>query len=90
MEMTETLFSVFVSTIDDGLCRTVLQVVAIRQPQPDKPESVCTVLGMMNTSSEREAQEAGVSSVEVKSQGMGMAQICRWHFISHVLLNCCQ
>lgn len=38
MEMTETLFSVFVSTIADGLCRAVLQAVAIRQPQPDEPE----------------------------------------------------
>lgn len=44
---------------------------------------------MMNISSE-EAQEAGVLSVEVKSQGVGMAQIYRWHFVSHVLLNCCQ
>ena len=38
MEMTETLFSVFVSAIADGLCRAVLQAVAIRQPQPNEPE----------------------------------------------------
>lgn len=38
MEMTETLFSVCVSAIDDGLCRSVSQALAIRQPQPDEPE----------------------------------------------------